>query len=71
MDGEALSMARKQPLVVMYDVDTEIRKVLRGRPTKATVEFLVHAMAPAYFAALEQKDVTELESLFNLEDPRA
>jgi len=53
MAGEGLSMARKQALVVTYDVDAEIRKVLLGRPTKATVEFLVHAMAPAYFASLE------------------
>ena len=73
-------MAKKQrePLLVRYDIPTEVRKVLRGKPTKATAESLVHAMAPRYFASLkmeaeqagEQKAVAWLERMFGLEDPR-
>ncbi len=66
------------PIVTMYNTDAEIRKVVAGKPTLATVEFLVDYMAPYYFEARkreagqdgEQKDVSELERLFNLEDPR-
>ena len=64
--------------VVRFNIATELRKALRGKATKVSLESLLHIAAPVYLEAAkaakeqagEQKDIAELERLFNLEDPR-
>jgi hypothetical protein len=61
-----------------FHIPTEVRKALKGKKTKVSIESLFHAIAPQYLEmrkvltaeAGEQQDVAELERLFRLEDPR-
>jgi hypothetical protein len=64
--------------LVKYRIPTEVRKALKGKPTKVRIETLFHAIAPYYLEAMkaasaeaaEQKGLDWLERLFRLEDPR-
>ena len=61
-----------------FHVPTEVRKALKGKKTKVDALSLLHAIGPQYLEmvkaaeaqAYEQKDITELERMFRLDDPR-
>jgi hypothetical protein len=64
--------------LITVNIKAEVRKALKGKPTKVSIESLFHLIAPEYLEMLkvltakagEQKDVDELERMFRLEDPR-
>jgi hypothetical protein len=66
---------RANPMnLVAVNIKAEVRKALKGKPTKVSIESLFHMIAPTYLAVLKaeavQPDVEELERMFRLEDPR-
>jgi hypothetical protein len=64
--------------LIAVNIKAEVRKALKGKPTKVRIESLFHMIAPQYLEMMKvlaeedaaQKDVDELERMFRLEDPR-
>jgi hypothetical protein len=64
--------------VTLVNIKAEVRKALKRKPTKVSIESLFHLIAPQYLEMLkglraqagEQTDIDELERMFRLEDPR-
>jgi hypothetical protein len=60
--------------LIKFNINTEVRKALKGKPTKVSVESLFHIVAPYYLEAVrdakaeagEQTDIAELERMFRL-----
>jgi hypothetical protein len=62
--------------LVRYNIPAEVRKAVKGKPTRVSIESLFHAIAPQYLRMLKaesaavDRGVDELERMFRLEDPR-
>jgi hypothetical protein len=64
--------------VIKFNIGTEMRNALKGKPTKVPVESLLLYAGPVYLEqtkaakaqAGDQKHIAELESLFKLETAR-
>lgn len=53
-----------------FNIVTELRKMAKGKPTKAPAWLIADRAIPLVEAALEDYDVAELERLFGLPDTR-
>ena len=58
---------------VRYNLNVELRKFLKGKPTKVHEYSLLRHVAPSFHEIQRRpptKDVAWLEKLYRLEDPR-
>lgn len=73
---------KKEPktmsLVRKFSIPTEVRKAMKGKKTKVSLESIILAIGPHYLGMVNaakgqasgQKAIAELERIFCLEDPR-
>ncbi len=56
--------------VLSGNVVTELRNLAKGKPSKMPLDILAGLALPLIKAALEDRDLAELERLYSLEDER-